>query len=313
MDLARRPYTTACRFLRDSDTVSMIRWTECHPDAQPLPYPSVILSLDMERSDNQEWPVGEVDGAPRRFIRDVTPPGLIGDHVCGTEQDFGEGGEYRPDLPPAEYAQDGWLKCCEPPKTIRGGAAAGGHVVPIRYRALAGPGGAGAGGHARPAYQYNVDPTEGGIQVGGEVPEVFSPPTPTSGGVEVGGSCGDVFEPPNPTPGSTCFSAPDLSLDVSYTYSWPGTPLTNQWFHWQIPDGDYHFTSSGFTGDLTGLIGLAQIGTSCASLIGYLDLDSTCQVIQPRFNGGVYLVIFGIGSAPAQSYTFKLQAGLCPP
>lgn len=314
MDLSRRAYTTACRFLRDSDTVSQIRWSECHPDALAIPYTSAILSLDLERSDSKEWPVGEVDGAPRPFIRDVTPAGLIGDHVCGTPEDFEQGGEYRPDLPPAEYATDGFLKCCNPPKVIHGGFGAGGHAAPIHYATLARPGGLGAGGHARPSYQYNVDPTEGGFEMGGEGGDVFSPPAAAEGGFEMGGECGDVFESGPPTPGTSCSTALSVAIGVTYSFTSPSNTTDAQWFHFSVANGDYHFDTSGFTFAIPPVAtGLAQDGSSCAGLVPRSTFSTPCNGVTIIFGGGIWLRVtsqFGYLSVP---YSFTLQNGLCPP
>lgn len=314
VDIARRPYKTACRFLRDDDRVSTIRWAEAQPDARPLPYPSVILSLDFERSDSQEWPVGEVDGAPRPFIHDAVPPGLIGDHVCGTEDDFEQGGQYRPDLPPAEYDADGWLRCCTGPKKVHGGAGAGGHAVAVVTLPLTRPGGAGAGGHVVPTYSEWIDPTEGGVEIGGEVPEVWSPPTPAEGGVEIGGSAGDVYDLPPPTPGSACTSAAEVYLGTTYSYTSPSNTTDQQWFHFTVPPGDYHFDTFGFNFAVTPVAdGLAQDGVICGSLVPRSLFSADCNGLTILFAGGIWLRVtsqFGFVSVP---YTFKLSTGLCPP
>lgn len=115
VDIARRPYTTACRFFRDSDRVSTIRWVQVPDDAPALPYVSAICNRELEQ---RPWPddgVGEVEGAPRVFQNRRTIPGLNGNAPCGTRQDFEQGGAYLPDLPPAPYDAQGFLACCRLP------------------------------------------------------------------------------------------------------------------------------------------------------------------------------------------------------
>lgn len=78
-----------------------------------LPGWSAIMSRYMEKGP---WPlegVGEVQGTNRVTTLQSAPPSLTGAHLCGTTQDFAEGGEYLPDDPPAEYDAQGYLACCE--------------------------------------------------------------------------------------------------------------------------------------------------------------------------------------------------------
>ena len=131
MDIGRRPYKTACRFLRDDDTVSEVSWIEARPDAPTLPFPSIILSRDMQQDAWEEYEVGEVLGAPRPFTGKRAPLGLDGDHHCGTEEEFGEGGLFDDVTPLAEYDADGFLKCCVAPKRLAGGGGGGGKAVVV--------------------------------------------------------------------------------------------------------------------------------------------------------------------------------------
>lgn len=115
VDIGRRPYKTACRFLRDSGTVSTIRWIEARADAPTLPFDSAIVSLDLEKDSWAPMPVGEVVGEPRPFTGQRAPVGLNGARYCGSPTDFQEGGPYLPALPPAPYDTQGFLACCQVP------------------------------------------------------------------------------------------------------------------------------------------------------------------------------------------------------
>lgn len=130
-----------CRFFRDNPVVSRVRWVEAAPDAPTLPFPSVILSTQWEPDPWLESDVGEVAGASRATDLGRVPAGLDGGHVCGTAADFDQGGEYLPALPPVEYDANGYPRCCEGPKKVRGGVGAGGRadvqfVVPAPAPAL---------------------------------------------------------------------------------------------------------------------------------------------------------------------------------
>lgn len=113
--MGRVAYKTQCRFLRDHDTVSEIRWVEALPQAPTLPYVSAIMSRRMEQRPWPEDGVGEVFGAPWTKTLQKAPDGLDGSHLCGEPIDFQEGGAYLPDIPPAEYDAQGYLACCEVP------------------------------------------------------------------------------------------------------------------------------------------------------------------------------------------------------
>lgn len=115
MDIGRRSYKTACRFLRNSDLAGTIRWYEVPEDTPTLPYVSGIFSLDMERDKFAAQGLGEVYGAPRPFINQKAPAGMEPTLACGTEDDFQEGGRYLPNLPPAPYDAQGYLACCGMP------------------------------------------------------------------------------------------------------------------------------------------------------------------------------------------------------
>lgn len=129
MDIGRRPYKTACRFLRDDDTVSEVSWEEADPKAETLPFPSIILSRDWENDRWDEIPVGEVTGAPRVFQNVKVPAGIVGDHNCGTQEEFGEGGLFDDVTPLAKYGANNYLICCLAAKRLGGGGGGGGKAL----------------------------------------------------------------------------------------------------------------------------------------------------------------------------------------
>lgn len=75
----------------------------------------MISSLDFDLPDPDYTGPGEVPNTTRKFTGQVAPAGLDGNHHCGTEKDFEEGGEYLPDVPPAPYDALGYLACCAVP------------------------------------------------------------------------------------------------------------------------------------------------------------------------------------------------------
>jgi hypothetical protein len=58
--------------------------------------------------------VGEVFGEDRTFLPKSLPTFPPNNHICGTEQDHREGGEYLPALPPVTFREDGLPTCCGP-------------------------------------------------------------------------------------------------------------------------------------------------------------------------------------------------------
>lgn len=119
VDFARRPYTTACRFFRDSELQANIVWYPCLPDAPDLGIASPFLSRDWEVTEDA-WGIpddpgpGEVGGAPRVFNRKQPIPAATGAHRCGTDEEWRKGALYNPDRPPVLYRPDGLPTCCAP-------------------------------------------------------------------------------------------------------------------------------------------------------------------------------------------------------
>ena len=188
------------RFLRDPSIVSAVEWRDCEPDAPALPFESVILSGTFETDRWLPYPLGEVAGAPLTFVSRRAARLAPSGHFCGTVEDFSEGGEYLPDVPPTRYGSDGFPLCCGVPLPCRGGAGAGGRS-PVVVSGSVTRGGAGASGRSEFTSDDGTDPTEGGVEVGGEAGDVWGFLDATEGGVEVGGEAGDVFLAVDPTEG----------------------------------------------------------------------------------------------------------------
>lgn len=145
MDITRRAYSMPCRFFNNSDVVSVVRWQEAEPNAECIPFESIILSTQQEPEQGFEDGVGEVADTTRRTTLARAPRGLAGAHVCGTEEEFRNGGTRDPSLPPVRYGATGWPLCCDPPKRVRGGGAGSGHAAFTPSRRVIRGGGAGSG------------------------------------------------------------------------------------------------------------------------------------------------------------------------
>jgi len=105
-----------------------VRWFEAAPDAEVLPFESVILRTDWEIDPWMDAPVGEVADAPRSTDLTRAPRGSGRGHVCGTEEQFREGAHYDADAPPVLYGGSGLPHCCGLWPVQRGGAGAGGRI-----------------------------------------------------------------------------------------------------------------------------------------------------------------------------------------
>lgn len=121
VDLGSRPFSTVYRPFRGSSEWVRIEWFPCAPGAKDLPFESNITNPFWERDqyefEDGEEPLEEVipTGKPR------VKPGTGKGHVCGTEEDFRDGGLYLPDEPPVLYGMLGLPACCNAPVVMRGG------------------------------------------------------------------------------------------------------------------------------------------------------------------------------------------------
>lgn len=108
---------------------------EARPDAEPLDYPSVILCRQQEADDWLPIAPGEVAEAIRKTTLERAPIGSGVGHVCGSEDDFAEGGVYDEQEPPVRYGTSGLPLCCNPVVVVSGGPAVPGSVL---FRVLRG-------------------------------------------------------------------------------------------------------------------------------------------------------------------------------
>ncbi len=284
VDFGRRAYSTACRFLRDDDTVSQIRWVEARPDAPVLGRVARIMSLDDECDPWLPTDVGEVDGAPRPFTGQKAPVGLNGDHVCGSDEDFELGGTLDEEAPEVRYGALGFPLCCAPPLRLRGGAGASGRALYVLKGVYKMRGGAGASGRAavtvtpglrlyggagasgRAAVSFTSGPhLYGGAGASGRA--VFVPVPwvePAEGGLEIGGEAGEEYTPGMLPPGTTCADATPFEMDVLYRSP---VPVGEDWWY------------------------------KCE-----LAADTTYHLDLPDFAFSTTLVMYGAGDCPSPSF-----------
>jgi hypothetical protein len=259
----RRPYSIPCRFLRNSDLVGTVKWVEAQPDALTLDRTNIISSQDWEL-DRGLLPVavGEQEGR-RVFRAAVVPVGLGRDHVCGTDEEFDQGGLYEPDLPPVVYGAAGFPLCCLPPRRLRGGGAGSGRSdVSILKRANYGGAGAsarspvtpghaitlrgGAGGGGRSALTPPHTITLRGGAGGGGRAALTPPHAITLRGGAGGGGRADVrLVPVCQAMGYSCLTAaPD---DLEHWCYWMVDYKLNKWRRWPVVAGEtYQFTLEVF-------------------------------------------------------------------
>jgi hypothetical protein len=89
----------------------------------------MMVSEDWDPDGAVLPPGGEVPNEPRPFVNAREKPGALGEHVCGTAQDFIEGGHYDTDSPPVVYGTLGLPNCCGPAVVGSGGGASGGRAI----------------------------------------------------------------------------------------------------------------------------------------------------------------------------------------
>lgn len=146
VEWGRRAYTTKARPFRNSDTQVDILWYPAREDAEVLGYDSALNSLDA--FEQRLWyvspDINESPGEPRPYSRAKALPVPTGKHVCGTEQDFAEGGLYDPEAEPIEYNQWGLPLCCPMASVVGGGGVGSGRPTVTYTRSSVG-GGVGSG------------------------------------------------------------------------------------------------------------------------------------------------------------------------
>lgn len=103
-------------------------WFPAAPGALPLGRVSNITNpfweMDQFEYSDGDLPLSSVVPTGKPIVR----PGTGRGHVCGTDEDFREGGLYEPLEPPATYGVQGLPTCCGAPVLLGGGVRDGGAV-----------------------------------------------------------------------------------------------------------------------------------------------------------------------------------------
>lgn len=127
MNFLRHGYTAPCRFFRDNESVEgTIKWLLNGDRLPAIGRPTRIRPLIWCPFPWEQEGVGEVYNGWREYHRETVPAVMKGGHVCGTDEDFAEGGEYLPDEPPVKRDRNGYPLCCQPPFVGLGGAVGSG-------------------------------------------------------------------------------------------------------------------------------------------------------------------------------------------
>lgn len=114
--MLRTGYVARVRPFADSDQDVEIRWYKCPPGAKALGVPSLFRSNHWE-SHPYLWAAGKGErfNSVSKVYPYRAPPGVTGQHRCGTDKDFAEGGTRNEFIPPYPRADDGIAECCRPP------------------------------------------------------------------------------------------------------------------------------------------------------------------------------------------------------
>ena len=105
-----------------------MRWYVARDDAPLLGFPSALNNLVFAR-DRDDWvetAVGEIFGSQYTQQPPDVNPLALGDHYCGTPEDFAGEGAIDMDSPPVEYRPDGLPLCCGQQYEPAGGLGIGG-------------------------------------------------------------------------------------------------------------------------------------------------------------------------------------------
>lgn len=160
VDWRRVPFRSKVRPFRNSENDAGVIWIPVAPGALPLRRVSVIAVPDW---DDVYWTwagaVGEYT-APLSYSNQRARPGTGRGHVCGSDQDFEEGGDYDTELAPVTYGASGLPTCCAAPVVGAGGMVLGGFGS--------------VGFITRPV-------ARGGLVLGGRGDVVYYPPGPDGG------------------------------------------------------------------------------------------------------------------------------------
>jgi hypothetical protein len=126
--MGSRPFKCRYRPFRNSDEEIEVTWFPAAPGALPLGRVSNI-TIPFWEQDQFEYsdgllPLSSVVPTGKPVVR----PGTGRGHVCGTDEDFREGGIYAPLDPPVTYGVQGLPTCCGAPALLGGGDGVGGVV-----------------------------------------------------------------------------------------------------------------------------------------------------------------------------------------
>jgi hypothetical protein len=127
----RRPYTTTARPFRDSTETREVDWYITRDDAPALPYSSALNSLDDQETRlwyEDQWH-NEDPRADRIYNGQGPFPCAGAGHVCGTRDDFEQGGLFPGSAPAPPVDINGIPLCCNPCIVPQGGGVGGGVLI----------------------------------------------------------------------------------------------------------------------------------------------------------------------------------------
>lgn len=128
VDFLKDEYEVDVHPYRDAPEVGRIRWYKVGDDAPVLPYDSILNTLYQheQRLWTEDPTRGEVPFTQRVAPPNHPPVQPVGDHVCGTPQDFAEGGLYDPEAVNPPVDRWGIPMCCNPVAVPLGGGVSSG-------------------------------------------------------------------------------------------------------------------------------------------------------------------------------------------
>lgn len=187
VDFVKRPFTTKAQFFRNSDAVANLVFYPCREDAPALGFPSVFLGFPGDYPPWPDDPVGPEITASITNNYQKVKLGAMGQHFCGTPEDFLLGGIYDPTLPPVVYLPNGLPICCNGGVVGFGGGVGGGSATWVSTPLAVGYGG-GVGGGSADVIHSPVFLASGGGVGGGRSPFIWSASVAVAGGGVGGGS-----------------------------------------------------------------------------------------------------------------------------
>jgi hypothetical protein len=199
MDLLRSCYKTKMRFYRDDPTrLTKVRWFWSPPGAGWYPHRHNFSSLNYTDNPPPAGSLGEIYGAGRPWYSGMVPGHYLGDHFCGTPDQFENGALSTDDPLPVD--RNGEPLCCA---NEIGGVIVGGQAFNERAVVQLSTGGFLIGGSSpwaalqtggfllggtAPALGKSTQRGLGGFEILGTSPRVVRPRTLTGGGFLLGGT-----------------------------------------------------------------------------------------------------------------------------